>query len=123
MKSILAGDVAVAFDNVGSSVKRVQSGEVQALAVLDHERSKFLPDVPTMKEVGFPTVISSSTRGIAGPKGMPDPVIENLTATFRKAMEDPQHVNRQDAQGLALRRQERSEESRIGTARVSGGKS
>src|SRR3546814_20022616 len=50
MKSILAGDVAVAFDNVGSIVKRVQSGEVKALAVLDHERSKFLPDVPTRSE-------------------------------------------------------------------------
>ena len=47
------------------------TGEVRALAVMDDVRSKFLPDVPTMKELGYPTVISNSTRGIAGPKGMP----------------------------------------------------
>ena len=66
-KEIMAGNIDVAFDNVGSIVKRVQSGEVRALAVLDDVRSKFMPNVPTMKEAGYPTVISSSTRGIAGP--------------------------------------------------------
>lgn len=103
MKAILAGDVDVAFDNVGSIVKRVQSGEVRGLAVLDHERSKFLPEVPTMKELGFPSLISSSTRGIAGPKGMPDAVVEKLASTFRQAMNDPQHVSLMEAQGLAIR--------------------
>src|SRR5688572_32196957 len=72
-KEIMAGNVDVAYDNVGSIVKRVQSGEVRALAVMDDVRSKFLPDVPTTKELGYPTVISSSTRGAAGPKGMPTP--------------------------------------------------
>ena len=70
-KEIMAGNIDAAFDNVGSIVPRVKSGEVRALAVMDEARSKFLPDVPTTKEAGYPTVISSSTRGIAGPKDMP----------------------------------------------------
>jgi tripartite-type tricarboxylate transporter receptor subunit TctC len=103
MKAILAGDVDVAFDNVGSIVKRVQSGEVRGLAVMDSERSKFLPDVPTMKELGFPNVISSSTRGIAGPKGMPEPVVKKLAEALRTAMADPDHMKRMEEQGLAVK--------------------
>jgi tripartite-type tricarboxylate transporter receptor subunit TctC len=103
LKAILAGDADVAFDNVGSIAPRVESGEVRALAVFDEERSKFLPDVPTMKELGYPTVISSSTRGIAGPAGMPEPVVAKLTETFEKAMQDPEHIARLEEQGLAIK--------------------
>ena len=67
LKEIMAGNIDAAFDNVGSIATRVKSGEVRALAVMDDVRSKFMPDVPTMKELGFPTVMSNSTRGIAGP--------------------------------------------------------
>ena len=102
-KEIMAGNIDVAFDNVGSIVKRVQSGEVRALAVMDDVRSKFLPDVPTMKELGFPTVISSSTRGIAGPKGMPAPLVAKLRDVLKKAMEDPEHVKKLEEQGLAIK--------------------
>jgi tripartite-type tricarboxylate transporter receptor subunit TctC len=102
-KEIMAGNIDVAFDNVGSIVKRVQSGEVRALAVMDDARSKFLPDVPTMKELGFPTVISSSTRGIAGPKGMPAPLVAKLRDVLKKAMEDPDHVKKLEDQGLAIK--------------------
>jgi tripartite-type tricarboxylate transporter receptor subunit TctC len=102
-KEIMAGNVDVAYDNVGSIVKRVQSGEVRALAVMDDVRSKFLPDVPTMKELGFPTVISSSTRGVAGPKEMPPPLVAKLRDILRKAMEDPEHVKKLEEQGLAIK--------------------
>ena len=103
MKEILGGNVDVAFDNVGSIVPRVKSGEVRALAVLDSERSKFLPDVATAKELGYPSVISSSTRGIAGPKGIPEPIVKQLAAVFSKAMEHPDHVQKMEAAGLAVK--------------------
>src|SRR5215204_3683621 len=93
-KEIMAGNIDAAYDNVGSIVPRVRSGEVRALAVLDDVRSKFLPDVPTMKEVGYPTVISNSTRGIAGPKGLPAPVVNKLRDALKKAMDDPEHISK-----------------------------
>lgn len=102
-KEIMGGNVDVAFDNVGSIVTRVRSGEVRALVVLDHERSKFLPDVPTTKELGYPSVISSSTRGIAGPKGIPAAVVKQLADVLKKAMQDPDHVQKMDAAGLAVK--------------------
>jgi tripartite-type tricarboxylate transporter receptor subunit TctC len=103
MTAILGKHVEVAFDNVGSVAKRVRSGEVRALAVMDVQRSKFLPDTPTMPEIGYPTVISSSTRGIAGPKGMPEPVIKKLQDVLGRAMENPEHVKKMEDAGLAIR--------------------
>ena len=100
--AILGGHLDVAFDNVGAVVRRIKSGEVRALAVLDTRRSPFLPDVPTTPELGYPNVISSSTRGIAVPKGTPEPVIRKLQDAFRKAMEDPEHVKKMEEAGLAL---------------------
>jgi tripartite-type tricarboxylate transporter receptor subunit TctC len=102
-KEIMGGNIDAAYDNVGSITPRVKSGEVRALAVLDEVRSKFLPDVPTMKELGYPTVISSSTRGIAGPKNMPEPVVAKLREVLQKAMADPEHVSKLEAQGLAIK--------------------
>jgi tripartite-type tricarboxylate transporter receptor subunit TctC len=102
-KEIMAGNIDVAFDNVGSIVKRVLSGEVRALAVMDDVRSKFLPDVPTTKEAGYPTIISSSTRGIAGPKGMPAPLVTKLRDVLAKAMADPEHVKKLEEQGIAIK--------------------
>ena len=60
-------------------------------------------NVPTTPELGFPTVISNSTRGIAVPRGVPAPVIKRLEEVFKKAMEDPEHVKKMDEAGLALR--------------------
>ena len=103
LKEVMGGNIDVAFDNVGAIAPRVRSGEVRALAVLDPERSKFLPEVPTTKELGYPTVVSNSTRGIAGPKGMPAPVVAKLAAVLKKAMEDPDHVAKMEAAGLAVK--------------------
>src|SRR6185436_19709365 len=103
MTAILGGHVEVAFDNVGSIVRRVKSGEVRALAVLDPQRSKFLPDVPTTVELGYKTVISNSTRGIAVPKGTPPAVIKRIEEAFKKAMDDPEHVKRMEEQGLQIK--------------------
>src|ERR1700752_3244205 len=102
-KEIMGGNVDVAFDNVGSIVKRVQSGEVRALLVLDDVRSKFMPDVPISKEAGYPTVISNSTRGIAGPKGMQAPRAAHGAGVPKKAMEDPEHVKKLEDQGIAIK--------------------
>lgn len=103
LAGVLGGHVDVAFDNVGSVVKRVQSGEVRGLAVTDHVRSPFLPNVPTTKELGFPTIISSSTRGVAAPKGTPADVIKVLESAFLKAINSADMKTKMDAAGLALK--------------------
>ncbi len=104
LTALLGGHVEVAFDNVGGgAVKRMQSGDVRTLAVMDTERSKFMPTVPTMVELGYPTVISSSSRGVAVPKGTPPAAIKVIETAFAKAMSDPEHVKKLEDAGLAIK--------------------
>jgi tripartite-type tricarboxylate transporter receptor subunit TctC len=101
--ALLGGQIDVSFLNVGGLTPRVKAGQMRALAVMDRERSKFYPDVPTSPEQGYPTVISSSTRGIVGPKGLPEPVVKKLRVVFKKAMEHPEHIKNMDNAGLAIK--------------------
>ncbi len=103
MTALLGGQIDVSFLNVGGITPRVKSGDIKALAVMDVEKSKFYPDTPTTAQLGYPTVISSSTRGIAGPKGLPDAVVKKFQAIFKKAMEDPDHVSKMEKAGLAIK--------------------
>jgi tripartite-type tricarboxylate transporter receptor subunit TctC len=101
--ALLGGQIDIGFMNISGLVPRVKAGQLRALVVMDKERSKFHPDLPTSVELGYPAVISSSARGIAGPKGMPDPISKKLQAAFKKAMEDPEHVEKMEKVGLSVK--------------------
>jgi tripartite-type tricarboxylate transporter receptor subunit TctC len=101
--ALLGGQIDVSFLNVGGLTPRVKARQLRVLAVMDKERSKFYPDVPTSVEQGYPAVISSSTRGIAGPKGLPEPIVKKLQAVFKKAIEHSEHMDKMDKAGLAIK--------------------
>ncbi len=103
LTATLGGQVDVSFDNVGGVANRILGGQVRGLAVMDKERSKFLPDVPTTVELGFPSVISSSTRGFMGPKGIPAPIVKKIQDVFFEAMMNPEHIEKMDKAGLAVK--------------------
>lgn len=103
MTALLGGQIDVAFLNVGGMTPRVKSGDMYPLAVMDKERSKFYPDAPCTVELGYPAVLSASTRGIVGPNGIPSAIGQKLQTGFKKAMEDPDHVKKMDAAGLAIK--------------------
>lgn len=66
----------------------VNSGDLRLLNVWTEKRNKRWPDVPTLKELGYPFVFDSPF-GIAGPKGMDPAVVEKLHQAFKKALADP----------------------------------
>jgi tripartite-type tricarboxylate transporter receptor subunit TctC len=102
--ALIGGQIDVGIDNVGGAwTSRVKAGQVRPLLVMDRERTKFYPNVPTTIEQGYPAVLMSSSRGIVGPKGIPEPIIKKLQAVFQKAMDDPQHMEKMDKAGLAVK--------------------
>ena len=82
---------------------RVKSGQMIPLAVMDKERSKFYPEVPTTAEQGYPGLISGSARGIIGPKDIPEPILMKLQSVFKKAMKDPEHIDKMEKAGLGIK--------------------
>jgi len=103
LTALLGGQIDVSFLNVGGITPRVKAGQVKPLVVMDRERSKFYPDVPTTVEVGYPSFMSSSTRGIVGPKGLPEPIVQKLQGILKKAMDHPEHLDKMEKAGLAVK--------------------
>lgn len=87
---LIGGQVQYMFDNMPSAWPHVESGKLRALAVTTAERSKTAPNLPTMKESGFPDFDVSSWFGVIGPKGMPADVTEKLNKSIRAALAKPE---------------------------------
>jgi tripartite-type tricarboxylate transporter receptor subunit TctC len=88
LQDVLGGRVDVLSDAATSSVPRVLSGQIRALAVSSAEPYPLLPGVPTMAET-VPGIKVESWLGLAGPAGMPQPIIEKLNGEIRRAMDLP----------------------------------
>ena len=84
----MTGKVDVLFDNLPGSVEFVKTGKLRALAVTAAKRSEVLPDVPTVAET-VPGYEASVFYGVAGPKGLPPPIVEVLNKAFNAALADP----------------------------------
>ncbi|HWS74499.1 MAG TPA: tripartite tricarboxylate transporter substrate binding protein [Quisquiliibacterium sp.] len=71
---------------------QAKAGKIRPLALMDGQRAKNWPNVPTLKELGY-DVVALSTLGIGGPKGMDPAVVRVLHDAFRKASKDPAFLN------------------------------
>jgi tripartite-type tricarboxylate transporter receptor subunit TctC len=84
VQAVLAGDVDVAFSG-GSWAPLVQQGDAHALFAGSHDRLKVAPDLPSMKDLGFPFGVTSHIS-IHAPAGTPPEVVEKLSAAFEAAV-------------------------------------
>lgn len=85
------GGHVTAVAGVTEWVPQVKGGDMRLLAVFDEERMAEFPDVPTLKELGY-DIVAPSCLGIAGPKGLPEPVVSKLATAIKKAVADPKFV-------------------------------
>lgn len=68
--------------------QHVETGELRVLAMLTNERRSIWPDVPTLSEVGFASPLSLASFAIAGPKGLPAPIVARLHDAIKSAIDD-----------------------------------
>jgi tripartite-type tricarboxylate transporter receptor subunit TctC len=103
MTAMLGGQIDVTFDNVGGVPPKIKAGLVRPLAVLDRERTRFIPEAPTTVELGYSSVINASARGVMGPKGLPAPIVKYLQDVFLEAIKSKEHMEMMDKAGLTIR--------------------
>ncbi len=84
--ALLGKQIDVVADS-SSWKPNVEAGEFRLLSVWTRDRLLSLPDVPTLRDLGYGMVVTSP-YGIAGPKGMPPEIVDTLHRAFRKALED-----------------------------------
>jgi tripartite-type tricarboxylate transporter receptor subunit TctC len=85
--AVLGGHTMLQADS-SSWKPLVEAGQLRLLMIWTASRSKNWPEVPTLKELGYPFVFDSPF-GIAGPKGMDPKVVAKLHDAFKKALDDP----------------------------------
>lgn len=88
--ALLGGHVNVAFSTIPTVSSYIASGDLVPLAVSSPTRSPALPDVPTFKDAGLSSYELIDWRGIVGPSGLPDQVVQKLHETFKHVVEKPE---------------------------------
>jgi tripartite-type tricarboxylate transporter receptor subunit TctC len=85
----LGGHVQVVSQTTGTMMPYIKAGQARLLASFSDVRSKWAPEIPTARELGYPfDVVSWLSFG--APKGVPKEIMEKLRHVFNKAMQDPE---------------------------------
>jgi tripartite-type tricarboxylate transporter receptor subunit TctC len=87
---VLGGHVDLMFTTISSAMEFVKAKNVKALAVTTRERIADLPDIPTMYELGWKDLVTSSWQGVLVPTGTPRPIVDKLHAAIVKVLAEPE---------------------------------
>lgn len=103
MKSVMGGQVKAGFNNLSDAYRNRDRVKILAVADLDRNK-KFLPDVPTFKELGVDVDDSSvNFRGIMARKGTPPEVLDYLAKRVPLMFDDKKTLGKMDAAGSPVR--------------------
>jgi tripartite-type tricarboxylate transporter receptor subunit TctC len=94
LQDLIAGQVDLMFDGLGSSATHIKSGRLRAIAVASEARAPGFPTVPTSTDGGVPTYKVATWYGIWAPKGTPRDISQAMATEMRKAL------NGDDLKGL-----------------------
>jgi len=87
-----AGEIQIGQMGLGNFLGLIQAGKLRPLALAASQRSKALPQVPTMAEAGLGGFPARTWWGLVVPAGTPAPVIARLNAEFVNVFHDPKFV-------------------------------
>ncbi|UIF85500.1 tripartite tricarboxylate transporter substrate binding protein [Cupriavidus sp. UYPR2.512] len=90
LSDLIAGQVDLMFDGLGSSAQHIRAGRIKALAVASSKRSAAFPNVPTAAEAGVPNYDVSTWYAMWVPKGTPKEIVDRLYAETEKALNSPE---------------------------------
>lgn len=95
LTDLMAGQgVQVMFDNMPAAINFVRSGKLKALAVTSPNRVPSEPNLPTIKESGYPEFVVETWFGLFAPTGTPRPIVDRLNAEISAALKNPDIQNR-----------------------------
>ncbi|HLQ24787.1 MAG TPA: tripartite tricarboxylate transporter substrate binding protein [Acidiferrobacterales bacterium] len=83
---LLGGHTQAMFTTLPSAMQFIKAGRLRALAVTTAQRVPELPSVPTLDELGYPGMVSTSWQGVFVPRGTPSPIVGKLFSVTKKVM-------------------------------------
>ena len=86
LTDVVAGQIQMTFDTVGTSLQFIRDGRLKPLAVSNPTRLAELPNVPTMPELGYPAINSGAWVAVLAPLGTPPMIIAKLNQATNDAL-------------------------------------
>jgi len=86
LQDLIAGQVDMMFDGLGSSANHIKGGRIKAIAVASDKRAPGFPDLPTAAEAGVPTYQVATWYGMWATKGTPKEALDGMQAELKKAL-------------------------------------
>ena len=99
MQDLLAGNVDMAFDGMGTSANQIKAGKLKPLAVSSGTRNPMIPDTPTLKELGLQDFEVTTWYAMWVPKGVPKEITDRLYQETVKILQMPDIKALWDSQG------------------------
>ena len=100
VNDVMAGQIQMMVTNLAAAAPFVTSGKLKALAVTSKERSKSLPDVPTVAESGLPGFENTGWFGLLAPAGTPKEVLDKIHLDTARVLDTPEMRGRLFVQGM-----------------------
>jgi tripartite-type tricarboxylate transporter receptor subunit TctC len=100
MNDLLAGVVQLKMDTYTTSNPQVMAGKLRMLGIASRHRSKLMPDVPTIAEMGLPGYEGILWNAIMAPAATPKPIIDKLAAASAKVAHAPEIAERLQRDGV-----------------------
>src|SRR5690606_35453745 len=87
---VIGGQIPLNFDNIALVLPHIKAGKVRALGVTSAQRNRYLPDVLTIAESGYPGFEAVGWFGLMAPAATPRPVLEKLNAETVRILNSPE---------------------------------
>lgn len=94
MQDVLAGHVALMFDNTSSAIPNIKSGRVRPLGVASLKRYGALPDLPTIAEEGLTGYETTIWLGLFAPAKTPAALVQALTREIHEAVNSTEYKDK-----------------------------
>src|ERR1700742_3754425 len=89
VQELLSGRIQLGGDQISTSLAHVRGGALRGMATLSPKRSEALPDLPTVRELGFPNMELFGWNGFFAPAKTPPAAVATIQAEMAKAARDP----------------------------------
>ena len=117
---LIAGRLSFSFDTLPQNVPHIKAEKLRPLAVTSRARSHVAPEIPTVIEAGFPSLLAENFIGVSAPAQLPAAVLKRLHAAIQTSLDDPTLVARLNDLGLTVRKMSQAEFAQFVEQQVKG---